>query len=66
MVCARCISYEGPVRGLGDVVYAVTTATGLAAGARAFERITGTPCNCAARRAALNAAVPCASAVDKS
>ena len=48
------------------MVHAVTTATGIAAGARALERITGTPCGCAARRAALNAALPCASTVDKS
>ena len=66
MVCARCPSYEGPSRGLGDIVHAVTTVTGIAAGARALERITGTPCGCAARRAALNAALPCASTVDKS
>ena len=56
--CAVCPRYAGRVRGLGDVVHAVTTATGIAAGARALERITGTPCGCAARRAALNAAVP--------
>jgi hypothetical protein len=47
MVCAQCKHYEGPVRGAGDVVHAVTTATGIA-------RVVG-PCGgCAERRVALN------------
>ena len=53
-VCAQCDRYDGPARGLGDVVHAVAKATGVAALARTVERVTGRPCGCAARRAALN------------
>ena len=57
-VCAGCEHYDGPARGLGDRVAAVTRATGIAAVAGALERVTGRPCGCARRRAALNAAFP--------
>ena len=54
--CASCASYRGRPRGLGDVVHTITHATGIA---QAVDRLTGGPCGgCAARRAALNAAVP--------
>ena len=56
--CTLCESYEGPCRGLGDRVAAVASFTGIAAVARTVERVTGKPCGCAARRAALNAALP--------
>lgn len=56
--CTLCQSYEGPRRGLGDRVAAVASITGIAAVARTVERVTGKPCGCAARRAALNAAMP--------
>jgi hypothetical protein len=57
-VCAQCEHYDGPARGLGDRVAAVTRATGIAAAARVVSRVTGKPCGCAQRRARLNAAFP--------
>jgi len=56
--CSLCEHYDGPCRGLGDRVAAVAAVTGIAAVARTVERVTGRPCGCAARRAALNAALP--------
>jgi hypothetical protein len=53
-VCAVCPKYAGPDRGLGDKVARLAEATGIAAVARTVERVTGRPCGCAARRAALN------------
>jgi len=51
--CAVCQHYAGRLRGLGDIVERVTSATGVAALAAAVG------CGgCAERRAALNAAVP--------
>lgn len=45
--CARCPEYDGPLRGVGDVVHAVTVAVGLK------------PCKaCQQRREAANAAIP--------
>jgi hypothetical protein len=57
-ICAQCEHYEGPARGLGDRVAAVTRATGIAAATRVVSRVTGKPCGCAQRRARLNAAFP--------
>lgn len=57
-ICAGCEHYDGPARGLGDRVAAVTRATGIAAAARVVSRVTGKPCGCAQRRARLNAAFP--------
>ena len=57
-VCAQCEHYDGPARGLGDRVAAVTRATGIAAATRVLSRITGKPCGCSQRRARLNAAFP--------
>lgn len=56
--CSACPHYKGRARGLGDIVHKVTTATGVAGAMKAVERVTGKPCNCGQRRAALNAAVP--------
>jgi hypothetical protein len=54
--CAVCPGYMGANRGAGDVVHAITTATGIAA---AVKAVTGGDCGgCAKRRAALNAALP--------
>jgi hypothetical protein len=53
--CASCSKYRGRPRGLGDVVHSITTATGIA---KAVDTVTGGCGGCAARRAALNAAVP--------
>lgn len=57
-VCNACDRYDGPARGIGDVVANVAEATGVAAAARVVEKATGKPCGCAERRAALNKAVP--------
>ena len=61
-VCAQCEHYDGPARGLGDRVAAVTRATGIAAATRVVSRVTGKPCGCAQRRAALNERFPCTAA----
>jgi hypothetical protein len=54
--CAGCSGYRGRMRGLGDVVHAFTTATGISA---AVDKLNGGECGgCAKRRAALNAAMP--------
>jgi hypothetical protein len=47
IVCGQCAHYEGPARGAGDIVHAVTTATGIA-------RVVGSCGACAERRVALN------------
>lgn len=57
-VCSVCDRYEGPARGAGDIVHKVATITGISSAAKAVERMTGKPCGCAERRAALNAALP--------
>jgi hypothetical protein len=54
-VCSVCDKYDGPPRGAGDVIHAIASATGIEA---VVNRIAGDGCGCAARRAALNAAVP--------
>lgn len=56
--CDACPNYRGPARGIGDVVALIAKATGVAAVVEEVERKTGKPCGCAARRAALNKAVP--------
>lgn len=50
-VCAMCDSYEGPARGLGDLVNDAATVLRI-------KQLVGDCCGCARRRAALNAAVP--------
>lgn len=51
-VCARCDRYDGPARGVGDLVASATKAVGIR------------PCGrCQKRREALNAAVPFSSSV---
>lgn len=49
--CARCPHYDGPSRGLGDTVHRVLDAVGV-------HRVVKACGGCAARRAALNDAVP--------
>ena len=44
--------------GLGDVVAAIAGAVGITTVAKCVERLTGKPCGCQGRRAALNRAVP--------
>ena len=57
-VCAACPVYNGKSRGLGDIVHRVASFLGISRLVKSVERTTGKPCGCAARRAALNAAVP--------
>lgn len=50
---------EAPsLRGLGDLVEMITTATGIKAVVKKIEAVTGVPCGCGKRREALNRAVP--------
>lgn len=49
---------QAQMRGLGDAVHAVTTATGIAAAVHTVEKITGWDCGCNKRRELLNQAVP--------
>lgn len=57
-VCSICESYDGPARGAGDVVHTIARVTGVSRVVKTVERVTGKPCGCAERRAALNAAAP--------
>ena len=57
-ICRRCQYYEGPSRGLGDIVHTIAQVTGAARLAKAYERRTGRSCGCQARREALNDALP--------
>jgi hypothetical protein len=59
--CAVCPHYRGPLRGVGDMVARVTAATGIDAVVHAVAP----NCNCGARRAALNAAMPIADSTNK-
>jgi hypothetical protein len=49
-----CPNYEGPLRGLGDVVATVARVTGIDAAVKAVAP----DCGCAQRRAALNEKIP--------
>jgi hypothetical protein len=53
--CNRCPKYDGPSRGLGDVVAKVAKVTGAD---RVVKAVTGGDCGCGKRRAKLNRAVP--------
>jgi hypothetical protein len=52
--CAACPHYEGPLRGLGDVVHAVATVTGVAA----VVKTVAPDCGCQKRREKLNRQFP--------
>lgn len=52
--CGSCPNYEGPARGLGDVVATVARVTGVDAAVKAVAP----DCGCAQRRAALNEKIP--------
>lgn len=56
--CAGCEFYDGPPRGLGDVVHDVAKSTGIAHVTRKISGLIKKDCGCAARRQALNDAVP--------
>jgi len=45
-------------KGLGDVVEAVTTITGVKAATKVLSKATGKDCGCDKRREALNKAIP--------
>ena len=53
-VCSVCEHYDGPARGLGDVVHAVARATGVVAVVHAVAP----DCGCAERRKSLNERFP--------
>lgn len=57
-VCQLCPKYDGPARGLGDVVDKITTAIGIKAVVKLASKITGKPCNCEKRRQKLNQLLP--------
>lgn len=52
--CAACPFYNGPARGLGDVVHAVARATGVAA----VVKTVAPDCGCQKRREELNRQFP--------
>jgi hypothetical protein len=56
--CGACAKFLGSPRGAGDIVDMAARITGLARLVKAVEGVTKKPCGCAARRAALNAAIP--------
>ena len=49
---------SGPIRGAGDLVEAVTKATGVKAAVEAVAKATGTDCGCGRRRDKLNELIP--------
>lgn len=53
-VCSVCPHYDGPARGLGDIVHTVARATGVAAVVEAVAP----DCGCQKRREALNERFP--------
>lgn len=57
-VCGICAHYDGPARGLGDVVERAARITGVKRVVKAVEKVTGRKCGCDERRAALNAEIP--------
>ena len=52
--CTACPHYDGPARGLGDVVHRVAEVTGVARVVKAV----GADCGCQKRREALNQTFP--------
>jgi len=61
-VCGVCAHYDGPARGLGDVVERAARVTGVQRVVKTVEQLTGKKCGCDARRAALNSEIPFKSA----
>ncbi len=57
-ICRVCPYYDGPSRGLGDVIHKVTTRTGIARAVKIVSNATGKPCGCEERRRALNEQIP--------
>ena len=54
----RSEGFGFPARGLGDTIAKIADATGLAAVASAWEKVSGRECGCAQRRERLNGLVP--------
>lgn len=55
IVCGQCAHYEGPARGVGDIVHTLATVTGLAA----INRVVRGNCGkCAKRRIEMNTRYP--------
>jgi len=54
-VCGVCEHYDGPARGLGDVIAMATAVTGID---RALKAVVGTNCGCAERQQMLNEKIP--------
>jgi hypothetical protein len=61
-VCGVCAHYDGPARGLGDVVERAARVSGVRRIVKTVEQLTGKKCGCDARRAALNSEIPFKSA----
>lgn len=61
-VCGICAHYDGPARGLGDVVERAARITGVKRVVKAVEAATGRPCGCSERQASLNRRIPFKSA----
>lgn len=57
-VCQICEDRKPKMRGAGDLVEAVTTATGIKAVVDKVSKATGKDCGCGKRKEALNKAVP--------
>ena len=53
-MCRACWRYDGPARGLGDIVHTVAQVTGVAAVVKAVAP----DCGCEQRRQALNQSFP--------
>lgn len=61
-VCRICQHYDGPARGLGDVVERAARVTGVKRVVKAVEAATGRKCGCDGRRESLNRRIPFKSA----
>ena len=57
-VCGICAHYDGPARGLGDVVERAGRITGVQRIVKTVEKVTGRKCGCDKRRADLNREIP--------
>jgi len=57
-VCFGCDQYKGPPRGAGDLFEIATTVTGVKSIVKAATKATGKSCNCSARKAGMNRALP--------
>ncbi len=56
--CSLCDFYIGRPRGLGDIVHLAAKFSGASSAVKVMSTISGKPCGCKERRAAMNAALP--------